>query len=136
MESKKVDDVKVQVPSNKVILGDDLGAETFFSLFCRLEFTDIPYLRYYNVRPFVFADYVFYPPHHCNLSHGTLGLKSIKQFSRGGLGFGLSAPMPINDMLSIHVYHNALLFNCDRTGSLSLGDIYRTGAIEIDFGIF
>ena len=51
---------------------------------------------------------------------------------RGGMGFGIAFPLPINDMLTIHLYHNAILFNVINNG----GDIARANLFEIDIGFF
>jgi hypothetical protein len=48
------------------------------------------------------------------------------------MGFGIAFPLPINDMLTIHLYHNAILFNVINNG----GDIARANLFEIDIGFF
>lgn len=52
--------------TRKVILGDDLGSERNLTLMGRLEFTDIPWLRDHSIKPFIFGEYVFYPPYSSN----------------------------------------------------------------------
>jgi hypothetical protein len=105
----------------KVILGDDLGAEAFLSVLGRLEFCDVPTLKNYGVKPFVFGEFVYYPPM----------AATGRQHCRGGMGFGISIPLPINDMLSLQIYHNALILNANPKG-----DIARTSKVEIEIGFF
>jgi hypothetical protein len=45
------------------VLGDDPGSSFLVNLLTRLEFTDIPFLRKYKVRPFIFGEMVCYPPY-------------------------------------------------------------------------
>ena len=47
----------------KVILGDDLGSERYLNLVTKFDFQDLPFLRDFKIRPFVFGEYTFYPPH-------------------------------------------------------------------------
>ena len=115
------------IGSRRIILGDDLGAERYINASARFDFADVPFLSKYGIKPFVFGEYIFYPP---STFEGSLS-EQIRKFSRGGLGFGLSIPLPIGDNLSIQIYHNALLFN-----PLNKGDIARTGLINLDFGFF
>lgn len=65
MESNKPIDIKKlnekQDVMTKVILGDDLGAEMYFNLLSRFEFKQVPYLKQYNIRPFLYAEGIFYP---------------------------------------------------------------------------
>jgi hypothetical protein len=87
IQSKDPKDAAVR----KVILGDDLGAEAFLSVLGRLEFNDVPVLKNYSIKPFLFGEFIYYPP---------MAAKG-KEHCRGGLGFGLSIPLPVNDMLSL-----------------------------------
>ena len=80
----------------KIILGDDLGANRFVHLVSRLEFADMPYIRRYGIKPFILGEYIFYPPSAILQNKGNL-----KDHSRGGIGIGLSIPLPIGDMLNI-----------------------------------
>ena len=90
------------------MIGDDLGVERFVNFMGRLDFCNIPGLRKYNLRPFVFAEVVYYPPFYSNQG----GLWSqIRKYTRGGVGYGISIPLPINDMLNLHLYQNVALFN-------------------------
>lgn len=57
----------------RVLLGDDLGVEQYAHLLGRLDFTDVPYLKKYGIKPFVFGEFIFYPP------TNNLGLKSQLQ---------------------------------------------------------
>ena len=123
-ESKEKESVKTR----KVILGDDLGSEKYVSLLSRLDFCNIPYLKEYNVKPFIFGELIFYPPP-CGSS---INMKDqIRKYTRGGLGFGLSVPLPVNDMLNLHFYNNVAIFNAK-----SPGDIARASLLEVDIGFF
>jgi hypothetical protein len=74
-----------------VILGDDLGSELYLTVLGRLEFCDVPVLKNYSIKPFVFAEGIYYPPANAK----------GKEYCRGGVGFGVSIPLPVNDMLSL-----------------------------------
>ena len=104
----------------KVILGDDLGSEKYLTVLGRLEFSDVPMLKNYSIKPFIFAEGIYYPP---AASYG-------REYCRGGIGFGVSIPLPVNDMLSLQIYQNALIYNPNK------GDIARTSAFEIEIGFF
>ena len=49
--------------NSRILLGDDLGADKYIHALARLDFTNVPYLKKYNIRPFIFGEYVYYPPH-------------------------------------------------------------------------
>lgn len=66
---------KQKVGQRRVLLGDDLGVETYAHLLARLDFTDVPYLKKYGLKPFVFGEFIFYPP----ASSNSLGIKSQLQ---------------------------------------------------------
>ena len=68
-----------------------MGSEMYLTVLGRLEFTDVPMIKNYGVKPFVFAEGVYYPP----------AGKNGREYCRGGLGFGVSIPLPVNDMLSL-----------------------------------
>ena len=44
------------------MLGDDLGSEKMIHLLTRLQFTNIPKLKYYGISPYMFGELIFYPP--------------------------------------------------------------------------
>lgn len=110
------------------MLGDDLGAERYINSIARIDFTNVPYLKKYGVKPFVFGEYVFYPPAFSNVTDLR---EQIKTYSRGGIGFGIAIPLPIGDNLSIQIYHNAMIFN-----QRNKGDIGRASWINFDFGFY
>ena len=58
--------------TRKVILGDDLGSERNLTFMGRLEFSGIPWLRDHSIKPFIFGEYVFYPPYSSNYNGMTL----------------------------------------------------------------
>ena len=116
--------------TRKVILGDDLGAERYIHFIGRLDFLNIPFLRRFSIKPFLFSELVFYPPYTSNYS-GLSALDQFKKYSRCGLGFGFSVPLPIGDMLSFHLYQNVLMFN-----SSHKGDIIRNSFVELDIGFY
>lgn len=103
-----------------------MGSERYLSFLGKVEFTDIPYLKAYNVKPFIFGELIYYPPYYSQAIPD-----SVKKYTRGGIGFGISIPLPIHEMLSIQLYHNAYVFN-----PLNKKDIARYGTLEIDIGIF
>ena len=109
-------------PFRKIILGDDLGSEQYLNFLGRLEFCDVPLLKNYSLKPFIFGEYIYYPP---------AAQRCWKTYSRGGIGFGISIPLPINDMLSLQIYQNAYIFNPNNKG-----DIARTSTFEIEIGFF
>ena len=109
-----------------MILGDDLGSERYVNFLGKLEFTNIPYLKAYNIKPFIFGELIFYPPYYSQSLPDAL-----KKYTRGGIGFGFSIPLFIHEMLSIQLYHNAFVFN-----PIHKGDIARFNIVEIDIGIF
>lgn len=113
----------------KVIMGDDLGSERYLNLLGRLDFCNIPGLRNYGLKPFIFGELIYYPP--CNEKSPTLAA-SLKRYTRGGFGFGLSVPLPINEMLNLHIYQNIALFNASK----QRGDIARNSMIEVEIGFF
>lgn len=43
------------------MIGDDLGSRTYLDLITRLEFTGIPFLKEYNVHPFIHNELMYYP---------------------------------------------------------------------------
>ena len=112
----------------RVILGDDLGAETFGHINSRIDFLNVPFLRKYNVRPFVFGELVVYPAF--GERAGSVQ-ELLRKSSRGGVGFGICIPLPIGQGMNIQLYHNAMVFNGDPRG-----DITRNSFINMDFGFF
>jgi len=50
---------------------------------------------------------------------------------RGGIGYGISVPFPINENLSINLYQNLLVFNANKKG-----DVSRTKMLEFEIGLF
>ena len=95
-----------------IILGDDLGSEHFANMYAKLEFTDVPYSKYFNssgIRPYIFGECVYYPPF--NTSETNLWSK-IQKYTRGGIGYGLVIPLTfIDENFTFHLYQNALIFN-------------------------
>jgi len=83
--------------AKKVLLGDDLGAEAYAHGSMRLDFTDVPYLNKYGIRPFVFGELIYYPPYY---AQGAMSQR-IKQHTRGGIGFGIAIPLPVGDNINI-----------------------------------
>lgn len=68
---------------------------------------------------------VFYP----SLRIKKLDLNSIKESLRFSAGFGLC--IPLNPMISILIYYNALNFN-----SQKVGDFERRGYLNLNMGFF
>lgn len=96
------------IGSKKIIIGDDLGSERYLSLLGKLEFLNIPFLRNYGIKPFIFGEIIYYP----SFKNKYICMKDeILKNTRGGMGFGIAFPLPINDMLTLHLYHNTVLFN-------------------------
>ena len=112
------------------MLGDDLGSQTYANLNARLEFTNFPYLKQYGIRPFVFGEWVLYPPHSDAFSQQDF-VSWVKRNSRYGFGFGLAIPIPVGFNMSLQIYHNAMVF-----GANPKGDLVKTGTIHFDFGFF
>jgi len=52
-----------QTTEEEFVLGNDPGSSFLLNLMTKLEFTDIPYLRKYKVRPFIFGEVICYPPY-------------------------------------------------------------------------
>ena len=69
---------------------------------------------------------VYYPPFGPKNT-----LQSLKQNTRGGVGFGISIPIPVDENLRINFYHNAFIFNANNKG-----DVSRTKMVEVEFGMF
>ena len=116
---------KTQKVIEDFVLGNDPGASFLFNLMAKLEFIDIPYLRKYKVRPFIFGEMVCYPPY----SRGSS--LNLKQNTRGGIGYGISIPFPINENMNMSFYQNLLLFNTNNKG-----DVARTKMLEFEIGLF
>lgn len=91
----------------KLTIGDDLGSQNYFLSSARLEFLNIPVLKDINgLRVFSYAEMAFYPSLKVK---GLFNSKTIKDNTRLSAGFGLC--IPINPMISILLYYNALNFN-------------------------
>lgn len=111
--------------SKKQALGDDLGSENYLLASTRLEFLSIPYLMDLNLRTFTYAELAFYPSLRVK---GLLSGKSMRENTRLSAGFGMC--LPVNQMITIILYYNALNFN-----SLK-GDHERRGYINFNIGFF
>ena len=107
------------------MLGNDPGSSFLFNLMSRLEFTDVPYLRKYKIHPFIFGEMICYPPY-----SRTAGSLNLKQNTRGGIGYGISFPFPVNESLRLNFYQNALIFNANNAG-----DVSRTRMLEFEIGL-
>ena len=91
----------------KIAMGDDLGSMNYMMGSARLEFLNIPLIKdLNNLRAFTYAELAFYPSLKIK---GLLDPKIIKDNTRLSAGFGLC--IPINPMISILLYYNALNFN-------------------------
>ena len=91
----------------------------------KIELTDVPYLRKYKIWPFIFGEMICYPPY-----SRTSGALDLKKNTRGGIGFGISFPFPINEGLRLNFYQNALIFNANNAG-----DVSRTRMLEFEIGL-
>ena len=67
-----------------------------------------------------------YPPYSRNS-----GPINLKNYTRGGIGYGISIPFPIGENLKINLYQNALIFNAKNDG-----DVARTKLLEFEIGLF
>lgn len=45
----------------KIVIGDDLGSETYLLAHARLEFLSLPLLKTYGLRTFLYGECAFYP---------------------------------------------------------------------------
>lgn len=109
----------------KRVVGDDLGSDNFLLTQGRLEFTNIPYLKKIGLRTFVYGELAFYPPFNSTLS----GFHYLTKNTRFSAGYGLA--IPLNPMLNIMIYYNALNFH-----SLKGGDYERRNLINVNLGFF
>ena len=113
------------VTSEDFVLGNDPGSSFLLNLMSKIELTDVHYLRKYKIWPFIFAEMICYPPY--SRTSTTLDLKKN---TRGGIGFGISIPLPINESLRLNFYQNALIFNANNAG-----DVSRTRMLEFEIGL-
>ena len=42
----------------------------------------------------------------------------MKKYSRGGLGYGISVPLPIGENFNLHLYQNVLILNANNKGDV------------------
>jgi hypothetical protein len=104
-----------------VVLGDDLGSENYLSILARMDFCDVPVLKKYGIKPFVFGEAIYYPP----------AMAKGREWCRGGMGYGISIPLPVSDMFTLQIYQNAFILNAKHKG-----DVARTTCVEIEIGFF
>lgn len=90
------------------MLGDDLGVSHFFYANARLDYLNIPFVKSIGAKVFSVGEVAYYPKSNNNW--------------KGSLGFGIS--LPINEMISIGLFHNFANF-----GS-KVGDIERSGLLN------
>ena len=99
-------------------MGDDLGTTKYLYACARLNYNNIPILKDAGARLFSAVEVAYYP------SGPTEPIRNLTNI-RGSVGFG--ANLPLNDMISIALYHNFGNF-----GS-RLGDIERTSYVNFTF---
>jgi hypothetical protein len=104
-----------------------LGSLNYLLTSARLEFLNIPLLKdLNNLRTFTYAELAFYPS---LKAKGLLDTRTLKENTRLSAGFGLC--IPINPMISILLYYNALNFNTQKCG-----DHERRGFLNFNIGFF
>lgn len=109
----------------KRLIGDDLGSENFLLGQARLEFTNIPLLRDYGLKTFTYGELALYPT--CKGA-----INSIKDLAKcGRLSFGFGLAIPVNPMINILVYYNAININ-----SMKDADVERKNLFNINLGFF
>lgn len=86
---------------------------------------NIPFLKKVNFKTFTYAELAFYP----TFKKKSLNFSSLFEDTRLSAGFGIG--IPINHMISILIYYNALNFN-----SAKVGDYERKGYINVNIGFF
>ena len=89
-----------------------------------MEFLNMPLLKSIGLKAFTYGEMVFYPSYKNRLS-----FKFLRSDTRLSFGFGMA--VPLNEMISILVYYNAINFN-----SAPKGDIERKGFLNINIGFF
>jgi hypothetical protein len=52
---------KTRIGINAITSGDDLGCTNYMDLITRLEFTSMPFLRNYKIKPFLYNEFLYYP---------------------------------------------------------------------------
>ena len=125
----KVDPVEFQkeekVPKGeaRVLIGDNLGSDKYFSTLACFHFTSVPHLMDYGIKPFIFTELNFYPPYR---SSDTL-LQQFKNHTRGGAGFGLS--FAIQQRFNFNIYYKLLAAH-------RKGDIIKGGYLNFELSFF
>lgn len=119
-------DLKVDNPKyTKLVVGDDLGSENFALFQTRLDFIDIPFIKKIGMKTFIYGELAFYPPFLSKMS----GFSYIYKNIRFSSGFGIA--IPVNPLISILIYYNALNLNSYRHG-----DYERHNIINVSLGFF
>jgi hypothetical protein len=80
-----------------------------------------------GLKTFLYGEAAFHPSLRSQGSNNLLN--QLLKDTRYSLGFGLA--IPLNPMISILVYYNALNFN-----SAKVGDIERRGYLNVHIGFF
>ena len=96
----------------EVILGDDLGTNKYLYACLRLNYLNLPVLKKAGARLFGAVEVAYYPTEKHNNVRGSVGL---------------GANLPLNDMISIALYHNFGNYNS------RVGDIERTSFVNFTF---
>ena len=120
-EKTEEDDKQKRKDVQQVVLGDDLGSDTFLYTGARLDYCNMPYLKDSNVRLYSSAEAVYYPPFNKPSSNPIHDV-------RASLGFGMH--FRLNEMINIGLHYNAANFNT------KVGDIERQAYINFQLSMF